>query len=334
MVPRQPSAPLDPGVIRQAARWLALLHSGSAGPQDHDACRRWRQADAAHEQAWQKAERLSRQFGAVPPALGVPILARQARVNRRGAMKTLALLGATVSAGWLGYRHAPWPDWTADYRTATGESRDLLLDDGSKLALNTGTALDVRYSTDERLIRLQHGEIYVRTAPDGSGRARPFLVQTPQGRLRALGTRFVVSQLGGAQAATHLEVLEHRVEITPQAGGRPLILEAGQQAWFTADGVQAPRPAAPPAAAEAGDAPGWTRGVLYADRTRLGDFLEELSRYRSGVIRCDPAVAGLRLSGAFQLADTDRVLDIVAQTLAVRVVRRTPYWVTVLPRAG
>jgi len=334
MLRRPPCAPLDSGVIRQAALWLALLHSGRAGADDHEACRRWRQSDAAHELAWQKAERLSRQFGAVPPALGVPVLSRQAGANRRAALKTLALLGSTLSAGWLGYRYAPWPDWTADYRTATGESRDLLLDDGSRLALNTDTALDVRYSPEERRLRLQRGEIYVQTAPDTAGRARPFLVQTPQGTLRALGTRFVVRQLDDGQAATRLEVLEHRVEITPQGGARPLVLEAGQQAWFTASGIQAPRPVAQPPAAAAGDAPGWTRGVLYAADTPLADFLEELSRYRPGVLRCDPAVARLRLSGAFQLADTDRVLDIVAQTLPVRVVRRTPYWVTVLPQSA
>ncbi|WP_260986202.1 FecR domain-containing protein [Bordetella genomosp. 13] len=335
MMHRQPSAPMDPGVIRQAARWLALLHSGHAGPADHEACRRWRQAEVAHEQAWQKAERLSLQFGAVPAALGVPVLARQARTNRRAALKTLALLGGTLSAGWLGYRRAPWQEWSSDYRTAIGESRELVLDDGSRLAMNTGTALDVRYSPGERLVRLQQGEIYVQTARDAG--ARPFFVQTRHGRLRALGTRFVVRQLGGDGDATCIEVLEHRVEISPQGGARSVVLDAGQRACFTAAAIEAPRAVAPAtstAPSDADAAPGWTRGVMYADRTRLGDFLQELSRYRSGIVRCDPAVAGLRLSGAFQLADTDRVLDIVEQTLPVRVVRRTPYWITVLPRSG
>ncbi|SAI49611.1 heme uptake transmembrane sensor [Bordetella ansorpii] len=333
---RQNAPAIDPGVIRQAARWLALLHSGQAAQADHDACRRWRQADAAHEQAWQKAERLSLQFGAVPASVGVPVLARQARVNRRAALKTLALLGGTVSAGALGWRLASWGHLTSDYRTATGESRDLLLDDGSKLALNTGTALDVRYSNEERLIRLQQGEIYVQTAPDAAGRARPFLVQTRHGRLRALGTRFVVRQVGGEQDATCIEVLEHRVEISPQGGAAPVVLEAGRRACFTSAFIEAPRAVAPAPAVgvEPSAAPGWTRGVLYADRTRLADFLQELSRYRPGIVRCDPAVAGLRLSGVFQLADTDRVLDIVQQTLPVRVVRRTPYWITVAPAAG
>jgi transmembrane sensor len=52
------------------------------------------------------------------------------------------------------------------------------------------------------------------------------------------------------------------------------------------------------------------------------------------VIRCDPAVAGLRVSGVFRLDDTDAVLAIVAETLGVRVVSRTRYWVTVTARTS
>jgi transmembrane sensor len=69
--------------------------------------------------------------------------------------------------------------------------------------------------------------------------------------------------------------------------------------------------------------------VLYAEEMRLADMLAEVARYRSGVLRCDPAVAQLRVSGVFQLDDTDRILAVLAQTLPVRVDARTRYWVTV-----
>ncbi|WZB73660.1 hypothetical protein WJ972_19795 [Achromobacter insuavis] len=67
---------------------------------------------------------------------------------------------------------------------------------------------------------------------------------------------------------------------------------------------------------------------------RLDAFLAEVSRYRRGVVRCDPAVAGLRVSGVFRLQDTDAVLAIVARTLGLRVVERTRYWVTLSSAAA
>jgi transmembrane sensor len=42
-------------------------------------------------------------------------------------------------------------------------------------------------------------------------------------------------------------------------------------------------------------------------------------------------VANLRISGAFQLRDTDYVLSMVATTLPVQVLTRTRWWVTVVP---
>ena len=64
----------------------------------------------------------------------------------------------------------------------------------------------------------------------------------------------------------------------------------------------------------------------------LGQFLDELARHRPGVLRCDPTVAELPLTGVFPLADTDRVLAALQQSLPVDVQRVTRYWVTVRPR--
>jgi transmembrane sensor len=61
---------------------------------------------------------------------------------------------------------------------------------------------------------------------------------------------------------------------------------------------------------------------------RLDDFLADIGRYRQGLLRCEPAVAGLRISGVFPLADTERILDMLASSLPVRVRSRSRYWVT------
>ena len=108
-------------------------------------------------------------------------------------------------------------------------------------------------------------------------------------------------------------------------GAAPLTLAAGQQARFDANGLSGDIEALAPGAGS------WADGVLYAEQMPLADFLAELARYRPGLLRCDPAVAGLRVSGAFQLRDTDKILHALAATLPLRIARHTRYWVTVGP---
>jgi len=325
------SAP-DAVVLREAAQWLVRLNSGRADASDRAACDAWRHADPAHEQAWQRAERLSQKFGAVPAALGLPVLARQARSNRRAAMRTLALLTTAAPAAWLGWRLAPWDTWTADHSTAIGERREVRLADGSSVWLDTNSAIDVRFDGARRVLRLRAGAIAVRTAPDklSPGHARPFVVDTVQGTLRALGTRFTVRQYGHpgdgrASPAVQLAVTEGAVEVTLRGATEPVLtVPAGRQSTLSDQGASS-------LAAVSPDSQAWTQGVLYAENMRLADFCSELSRYRPGMLHCAPEVADLRISGVFQLRDTDYVLSMVASTLPVRLVTRTRFWVTVVP---
>lgn len=308
--------------LREAAQWLVRLNSGQARPDDWQALAAWRAQDAANEAAWQRAERLSRTFGAVPAGLGLPVLAqaeRSAAVNRRAALRVLALVGTVAPAAYLGWRHMPWQQWAAEHRTATGERRSVTLADGSEVLLNTASALDVAFDANERLLRLRAGEVLITTAKDSA--ARSFRVETPGGWLRALGTRFAVRLLD--EGAVHLAVAEGAVEVTPHQGAQR-VLQAGSQCRFTASGVQA-------STALGEQALAWAQGVLYADGMRLDDFAAELARYRPGVVRCDPAVAALRISGAFQLNDTEYILAMLRETLPVQVVTRTRYWITLVP---
>lgn len=323
------SAPLDPQVVREAANWLVRLHSGEADAADRQAFERWRRQRPEHEQAWQRAERLGQKFGAIAPEVGVPVLTRQARGNRRAVVKTLAALGVALPAGWFGYRGLRG-EAQGVYRAGVGEQRPVMLADRSAVRLNTATDIAVRYSDSARLLRLERGEIYIETAADTHGQARPFLVDTDHGRLRALGTRFSVRALDRDGGRTALSVLEHQVEVVLHASGECRIIAAGETVQFSADAFDKPASMARPSSA----APPWTRGMLEADDMRLDAFLQELARFRPGIIRCAPEVADLRVSGVFKVGDTDHVLDIIGQTLPVRIVRRTAYWVTVTPNAG
>lgn len=321
---------VDEGVALQAAQWFFLISSGDATPAERTRWTRWREADPSHEAAWQRAEQVSRKFGMLPSSLAMPALGRTARVDRRTAIKTLAVLLTAVPSGWLAWRVSPAREWLADHRTATGERRELRLPDGTRIQLNTATAIDVAYDKSLRLVRLRAGEILIDTAPDsvadGDLAYRPFVVETAQGRLRALGTRFVVRQYEDRRS--HVAVLDGAVEVRPDdARGLAVVLRAGEQAGFSASAVGE-------VTAAGSEADDWSRGVLRAKNMRLHDFLAELGRYRPGVLRCDPAVADLRLSGVFQLQDTGPVLDSLPQALPVDVLFRTRYWVTVVAPGG
>ena len=310
----QPSPPLSRRVARQAVEWYLLEQSGQATADDLAASAQWRALDPEHARAWKRVQQVSQTAGLLPPALAAPVLRRP---QRRAAMQALLALMAAPAA-WLLVRH----ELLADYRSGVGQRRDIALPDGGTLVLNTDSAADLAYGPEERLLTLRRGEVLVQTRPDHAGR-RPFIVATCHGRIRALGTRFTVRLDDDSCRVT---VLEHAVEITPRAPSATVrTVAAGQQSRFDANHASLPAPA--PLQADA-----WARGMLAAQDMRLDAFASELARYRPGLLRVEPQVAGLRLSGAFQLDDTDAVLENLTRMLPVDVLYRTPYWVTLAAR--
>lgn len=314
-------------VQQQAAEWLTVLMSDEASEAEHAAWQRWRGADPEHERAWRHIDAVSRRFNGLHRSAAAQALAgtQQQAVNGK-RRQLLAWLGVAAGGGMLAAQTGTWDGvraLRADYRTATGERREVVLDDGSVLSLNTGSAVNVRFDDKRRLIELLAGEILV-SSGHGAGSAAPLVVATREGLVRALGTRFVVRQQDGVST---VEVFESAVEIRPRdSADAPLLLAAGRGVAFSRHAPDAPH--AIDAYADA-----WSRGQLIVDDVTLGDFLADLARYRPGVIDCAPAVAQLRLSGVFPLADTQRILNMLPNSLPVQVRSRTRYWVTVEPAA-
>ncbi|MDQ8022024.1 MAG: FecR domain-containing protein [Moraxellaceae bacterium] len=331
-VPLAGGLPLAEAVADAAAQWLTTLMAEDATAEQRERFERWRQAHPDHDRAWQHIEAVCGRIKGLQPAAAYQALSPFARrdaagpavanPSRRNALRALCWVGALGGSGLLASRTQTWQQVAADYRTATGERRHIALDDGSEILLNTGSAIDVRFDGEQRLVRLVAGEVMVVTAHAARGRRdeRPFIVETAQGRVRALGTRFIVRQHG---EQTLVSVLQSAVEISPQAGlGQTRVLQAGEQARFGRYRIDTPTPLTEQASA-------WTRGQIVADEMRLGDFLTELGRYRPGLLRCSPDVADLRLSGVFPLSDTNRALSTLPNVLPVTVLSRTRYWVTV-----
>lgn len=310
---------IDPKIAGEAAEWLARLHSGHFSEADRQACERWRQRSTEHDRAWSRGQAVLGKLAELPPGLGRA--AADAGISRRASLRVLTGLIVAVPAGWLAWRAAPWQTWSADYTTRSGERRQVALPDGSVLLLNTATAVDLDYTDEQRLVLLREGEILMRTAQAARRDTRPLIVRTAEGRVQALGTYFNVRQL---EAHSRVAVIEGAVRLHPRAAAVAVTLPAGRCTEFSATQVQ-------PTWANEHPPQAWVDGVLYADRMRLADFLQELARYRPGMLRCDPGVADLRISGGFQVKDTDAVLLAVSRSHPVRLVFRSRYWVTVVP---
>jgi len=311
-------------VQQQAAEWLTVLMSDEASEAEHAAWQRWRGADPEHERAWQHIEAVSQRFNGLHRSAAAQALAgtQQKAVNGK-RRQLLAWLGVVAGGGMLAAKAGAWDGvraLRADYRTATGERREVVLGDGSVLSLNTGSAVNVRFDASRRLIELLAGEILI-TSGLGTGSGAPLVVATREGQVRALGTRFAVRQ---QDDYSRVEVFESAVEVRLRSGGAPLLLAAGRGVAFSRHALDAPHAIGAYAAA-------WSRGQLIVDDVTLGDFLADLARYRPGVIDCAPAVSQLRLSGVFPLADTQRILNMLPNSLPVQVRSRTRYWVSVEP---
>jgi len=315
------NASVSPKALEQAAEWLVRLQEGASSA-DRAACEAWRRSDPQHALAWERAERLLDKLGTLPPELALPVLNRSTDPARRAAVTRIAALLLTVPAGWAGWRYAQSQPWSGDIHTALGERRMVTLDDGTSVTLNTASAIDVRFTQAERMIVLRNGEILVRSShtPD----ARPLRISTAEGVILPLGTLFNVRRHA---CSVDLAVLEGAVRITPaDAADEALVIDAGSQTRFNKRHI-APIRATDPAMTA------WTTGMLLADQMRLDELVAELSRYRNGMVRVDPAVAALRVSGAFPIADSERTLDMLVSTYQVDAVQRLRgYWITLVPR--
>lgn len=318
--------PIDSSVADAAADWLTLIMSDEVAEETWEQLREWRNANPDHERAWAHIEAVTGRLSAKGGKAAYRALSPYAdlgSIERRKLLSILFYAGAFGLTASLATRTEGWQRVIADFRTSTGEQREIALSDGTQILLNTSSAIDVKFDAQLRRVRLLSGEIRVITGhgdPVSSDSLPPFVVETSDGRIRALGTCFCVSQCEGE---TVVAVEQSAVEITPSE--RPEIryrLNEGQRTTFTRNRV-----------GEGSDLMeselAWTHGHLIADEQSLGNFLGDLNRYRTGIIRCDPSVAGLRISGVFPLNDTDAILNTLPTVIPVSVRMRTRYWVVV-----
>ncbi|MEG0860955.1 MAG: FecR family protein [Pseudomonas sp.] len=303
----------SPQVAEQAVHWLIELQGGALDPHQQQAMQQWLQAHEEHRRAWEHIQRVNQRLRGLSSPLAHAALQAPRSASRRRALKALLILGVGGAAGLTLQQHNPLPTLLADYRSPVGERRRQQLDDGSQLHLNTRSAADVRFDGQQRLVRLLEGEIQLTVTED----SRPLRLLSDFGVLQLSAGRYNLRQF------PHYSLLSVHQGSASLAGNA---LAAGLQARFNGPQWQATQLLERNAGA-------WVDGMLVAAHMRLGDFLDELGRYRRGQLNCAPDVSELLISGSYPLADSERILDLLEIALPVRVRRFTRYWVSVEARA-
>jgi transmembrane sensor len=313
--------PVSARVLDEAIAWQLRIADGAADSQLGAELERWLNENTEHARAWAQLGGIDRRLGTINSPSARKALQASARSRPyRPASRVLIGMGVSCAVGiGLALQAQPLPVWLADERTGVGEQHSVTLADQSHIQLNSRSALDIRFDARQRRLFLHQGEVLIDTAPGGD--QRPFIVQTDQGDLRALGTRFIVRREGDA---TRLIVLRSAVAALPgdlQAGRT---LRAGEQVLMHRDHLGDSREA--PVAADA-----WSRGMLVVENLPLAELLAKLSEYRQGYLGLDPSLESLRISGSFPLHDTDRALAALPPSLPVQIERHTDWWVKVVP---
>lgn len=299
---------------KEAQHWLLRLTSGTATTYDARAFEHWCGQSRAHVEAFAETRRLWENLG---PAAQSWMARENAKVvsdnvvrlpRMQPRMSRRAFLGAAIAASAaLAVVHPPlqlWPslsDMVADYRTATGEQREVDLGQGIVIQMNTQTAMNLR-KVQGRLvgIDLLGGEIQVKASAAASGAVSVF----------AAGGRIDVAAL----AKCNVRCYDSQVQVTGLDGattlqykGRSAVLETAQQADYGNGQFSLVAPA------DIEITMAWRRRVLIFDGQPLAKVVEEINRYRPGkIILANDSLADRRVQARFslnQLADVAALIQ-------------------------
>lgn len=332
------SAATGDALAEQAAHWIVRLTDDDAAERARarEAFDAWKNADPRHAAAAKGMERYIGQVRSVragaagssrPARAGLDAALAGERKRRRVKHIAVAALAACfISApAWLALRAWPPGYLMADLHTAAGQWETHTLVDGTRITLDSASAVNLRYDEQRRTVELVQGEILVDVAKDA---VRPFLVETAHGSIRALGTRFTVDRRSDA---TVLSMIESRVSVQTAKqrtadNGEARQVVAGQRVRITTDAVS---PADAIDVRSLADA--WQNRQIVVSDQPLAEVLDELARHRSGHIHYDLAqIADIRVSAVLPLDDTDRALKLLLANFPNLRIRTVTPWLVLV----
>lgn len=311
--------PAHDAIEEEAAVWFAKRRDGVCS--DEAAFEAWRGRSDVHAHAYAEIEREWEQWKQLRNSLRMREMtaaAMEATAPRRRRttgrrwwpLLAAASLAAIVVLGGIRLlplvMHAP----TVTYSTGVGEQRTEQLPDGTRIVLNTQTAMQVRYDRGRREVRLQYGEAMFDVVHDAK---RPFIVTTAGGRVTDLGTQFLVRDEDGTALIT---LLHGRVEVATKTDSKQLV--PGEQAHYGASvaGVRV-QPA------DTASATSWMHGRLDFSDWPLAKVVAEANRYSAVKLHLgDKRLADLRVGGSLRTGNNPEIADALTAALPLRVARR------------
>jgi transmembrane sensor len=328
-----------------AAEWYVRLHSGEVSIEDTLAWQRWLNESPANSQAFARIEEVSHVLRAVPAPSTVS--ARQfardrydASVplkdweGRRSLRRIWAAAAVAASFAILALTLSFWRTSSSDtFTTGVGENRNVVLKDGSIVALGGDTRLEVALSENVRAVELARGEALFRVAKDAT---RPFKVHAGDATIVAVGTAFDVRR--GSDHAI-VSVADGRVLVEPVAHFLPVFvmhefmpklravhLDAGEQTTAGSAGIDEPTKVQDPSEITA-----WQTGRLAFRLRPLRYVIEDVNRYApKPIVLQGDGVGELIITGTVERANIagwvkslERAFDLQATEEPDRIVMRT-----------
>lgn len=313
---RRPNWAEQMAIEEEAARLVILLGSDRTSPESRAALV-WIDADPRHavafaiaQDAWRKSARVRLRQGnlfekatqaADMPIPSLPVkpgflTRRQTIITGLSAAALASVVGIGSAFRLLGQRH----------RTGHAERAVAQFADGSSIAMNGETAMDVDMQESRRLVHLLRGEALFDVARDP---ARPFIIDLNGARIEVLGTKFNVRKREGT---VELSVIEGLVSVS--SGKEFVKVPAGSTAII--------RPGASVIAVKAPEVVqqrvAWSEGFLEFNNRPLEEIVEEFNRYRtSPIIIGDPRIGSTIITGRFGLTESDEFVAALESSFGI-----------------
>ncbi|MEO5865572.1 MAG: FecR domain-containing protein [Sphingomonas sp.] len=233
---------------------------------------------------------------------------RRYAIGAMAAVMLIALVG--LGAGPFGF--APNALIPAAYASGMGQIRTLTLADGSRMTLDTNSAVEVAFTVRERRLRVVRGRARFKVARDST---RPFVVDAGGNAVTATATEFDIDLASDRLAVA---LLEGSLRVEGSAGSPKIskILTAGQTVSFSHDA-----PAGRTGVVDAAEVR-WPSGMLSFENAGLADVVERTNRYAVlKVILTDDTARHLRFTGTFRPTDTDAFARMLAAMFKLTLTR-------------
>lgn len=305
----------DNAIDATAVEWVVKLDRLGADNTTRVELERWLAQDARHAGAllraqagWKCFDRLQILGGKNDNSAAFfedETFSRRVMLRKVAAAGTAGLgLAAALAVGFFRIgRH--------QILTPVGEIRRVPLLDGSVVAVNTNSALNIDIKPDLREITLDKGEVWFDVAEDTK---RPFIVNSGDVRIRALGTAFSVRRRDdGADVLVTEGVVEtwtvgneeNRRKV--DAGSKVFVSDIAGPSQVVAASAQIDRVLA------------WREGEIAIDGETLAEAAAEFNRYNDRKLTIDPALADERLVGWFHTNEPKTFAAAAATILKLKI---------------